>query len=404
MESIERLRAGRTLTRDRPPPHDAHRAVQGGDRLFFLKHMPCPMLRDLPPPPPGKTGWPWTEASRPLPEAMPDGQPWPKVSIVTPSYNQGRFIEETIRSVLLQGYPNLEYFVIDGGSTDESVEIIEKYAPWIDYWVSEPDRGQSHAIDKGLTRCTGEIFNWLNSDDYYAPSALRSIAVEFAEPSVGIVSGRERRFGKGIASFIHPGSTVKDTLEETVFKGHNVQPCTFFRRAFLDRTGGVSTKLHYLMDMDLYMRYGLQHGQGGILKIGGILSNFRLHDESKTVTQRPLFENDRWTMRYSLAKQFGLSQDVLESTKKLFTISEHRAWQVTASFDADAYFCIYAKELLKLHYLRGNYTEGRRCLRFLQSMDTFEWNRSHVSYYLRLHLPVPTVWNSVGKLKKNISF
>jgi len=119
--------------------------------------MRCPTLSGLPPPPNDRVGWPWTEATPPAGETLPDGRPWPKISIVTPSYNQGQFIEETIRSVLLQGYPNLEYLIIDGGSTDGSVEIIRKYEPWLAYWVSERDGGQSEAINKGFRRATGEI-------------------------------------------------------------------------------------------------------------------------------------------------------------------------------------------------------------------------------------------------------
>ncbi|MFZ9937930.1 MAG: glycosyltransferase, partial [Luteolibacter sp.] len=107
--------------------------------------MRCPTLVELPVPPHGCHGWPWDLQSGPVPDLQNDGRPWPKISIVTPSYNQGRYIEETIRSILLQGYPDLEYFIMDGGSTDETVEIIRKYEPWLAGWVSEKDKGQSDA-------------------------------------------------------------------------------------------------------------------------------------------------------------------------------------------------------------------------------------------------------------------
>ena len=139
----------------------------------------CPTLAELPPPPEGKSGWPWTKETRPLPHARPDGSPWPRISIVTPSYNQGQFIEETIRSVLLQGYPDLEYMVLDGGSTDRSVDIIRKYERWLTLWRSESDGGQVFAINRGLNQSTGEIMNWLNSDDYLLPNALNIVARVF---------------------------------------------------------------------------------------------------------------------------------------------------------------------------------------------------------------------------------
>ena len=144
--------------------------------------MTSPSIGELPLSPPGRKGWPWTEPSAPLPATLPDGRPWPKISIVTPSFKQGRFIEETIRSVLLQGYPNLEYIIIDGGSKDEPVEIIRKYERWLTYWVSEPDRGQSEAINKGMARATGEILAYINSDDYYAAGAFKA-AVENLDAS-----------------------------------------------------------------------------------------------------------------------------------------------------------------------------------------------------------------------------
>ena len=122
--------------------------------------MRCPTLAELPSPLPGTTGWPWREETRQLPNTLPDGSPWPRISIVTPSFNQGKYIEETIRSILLQGYPNLEYIIMDGGSNDGSLEIIKKYEPWLALWVSEKDRGQSHAINKGFLSSTGDVVAW----------------------------------------------------------------------------------------------------------------------------------------------------------------------------------------------------------------------------------------------------
>jgi glycosyltransferase involved in cell wall biosynthesis len=144
--------------------------------------MKYPKLAELPPPSPGKTGWPWTVETPPLLPDRPDGCPWPRISIVTPSYNQGQFIEETIRSVLLQGYPDLEYIIIDGGSTDNSVEIIAKYEFRLAYWVSEKDRGQSHAINRGFCRSTGCLLGWLNSDDVLLPNALVTVAMAVEIP------------------------------------------------------------------------------------------------------------------------------------------------------------------------------------------------------------------------------
>ncbi|AFZ27924.1 glycosyl transferase [Cylindrospermum stagnale PCC 7417] len=138
--------------------------------------MSCQNLSTLPPSPSGKIDWPWTAETQQLPEKMPDGSEWPKITIVTPNYNYGHFLEETIRSVLLQGYPNLEYIIIDGGSTDNSVEIIKKYEPWLTHWVSEKDKGQASAINKGIELATGKWFNWLNSDDILLQNSLKTLA------------------------------------------------------------------------------------------------------------------------------------------------------------------------------------------------------------------------------------
>jgi glycosyltransferase involved in cell wall biosynthesis len=139
--------------------------------------MHCPNLQELPMPPAGATGWPWTKGSQSLPAQMPDDRESPRVTVVTPSFNQGRFLEATLRSILLQGYPNLEYLVLDGGSTDSSVEI-KKYERWLTYWVSERDGGQSAAINRGL-RMGRELGDSL--EDLMSPIAERGDAFHFLQ-------------------------------------------------------------------------------------------------------------------------------------------------------------------------------------------------------------------------------
>src|ERR1043166_4155332 len=150
--------------------------------------MRCPRLRELPPAPEGKKGWPWTEET--FPEAEQTSSSPLSISIVTPSYNQAAFLEETIRSVLLQGYPNLEYIVMDGGSTDGSVEIIKKYEKHLAYWTSEKDAGASDAIRKGFERATGSILAYLNSDDLYLPGAIHRLVNRLRSVKGDVVYGK----------------------------------------------------------------------------------------------------------------------------------------------------------------------------------------------------------------------
>ena len=137
--------------------------------------MRCPTLADLPSPPAHRGGWPWTEETPQASTRTLDGREWPRITVVTPSYQHGHFLEETIRSVLLQGYPDLDYIVQDGGSSDDSVAILKRYEPWLAHWSSGPDGGQVRAINAGLARATGHWRGWLNSDDVYLPGALIAV-------------------------------------------------------------------------------------------------------------------------------------------------------------------------------------------------------------------------------------
>jgi len=244
--------------------------------------MHCPTLSELPPPPPGKTGWPWTEESPQLPETMPDGSPWPQVSIVTPSYNQAQFIEETIRSVLLQGYPDLEYIIIDGGSTDGSVDLIRKYEPWLAYWASEPDEGQSHALNKGFTQVTGDILGWLNSDDLYCPGALRKAVRLFQEETdVSVVYGGHYRIDAE-GQIIDKVWASPFDLRYMLYNGMDIsQQALFWRSDLMRRVGMIDEELVFCMDRDLILRL-IWHGK--VIRTTKYLGMFRLHSEAKTAT------------------------------------------------------------------------------------------------------------------------
>lgn len=242
--------------------------------------MHCPQLSELPPPPAGKTGWPWTEETPRVSDG--DAHSWPSISVVTPSYNQGQFLEETIRSVLLQGYPDLEYIVIDGGSSDNSVEIIRKYEKWLAYWTSENDRGQSHAINKGWERVTGEISAWLNSDDVYLRHAIQHAANAFSDyPTARMVYGDSILVDNAgtVEGHLH---TPAFSLRELLTVNFIPQPSTFLRTAAVAEAGYLDEGLHLCMDYSLWLEVA---AKGEARRIDNILSAMRLHPESKTCTQ-----------------------------------------------------------------------------------------------------------------------
>jgi glycosyltransferase involved in cell wall biosynthesis len=243
--------------------------------------MHCPNLAELPPPTTTKRGWLWTEESVRVPETIPDGNPLPRISIVTPSYNQGKFIEETVRSVLLQGYPNLEYLVIDGGSTDESVTIIRKYAPWLTYWVSERDQGQSDAINKGWRRCTGDIIAWLNSDDCYAPNALGAVARAFAAHGFpAMVYGRQIIMDqRGNQTRVLDYRASPDQMLGKMLYPH--QPAAFFNRSVLETIGFLDPSLHYAMDQAFLLKLMATHHP---IYVPAALALNRIYPTTKTGT------------------------------------------------------------------------------------------------------------------------
>lgn len=227
--------------------------------------------------------WPW----QPIPKDRKVAQnDLPKITLVTPSYNQAKFIEETLRSVVLQGYPNLEWLVFDGGSHDGAVDYIKRYAAWIDYWESEPDLGQSHAINKGFKRSTGDWIGWLNSDDTLLPGALNTWAqVALANPGADVLVGGVRNVteaGKTISEFLSDSSDIGlSQLARWNAPGGTVlfQPGCLFKRATLERIGFLSESLHYALDVDLFLRL-VKNGK--FVTVPGLVAGNRIYGGAKT--------------------------------------------------------------------------------------------------------------------------
>jgi glycosyltransferase involved in cell wall biosynthesis len=208
--------------------------------------------------------WPWVEAVPDFSYSPCGLTSWPRISIVTPNYNYGHLIEMTLRSVLAQGYPNLEYIVIDDGSTDASMQVIEKYASRLAYVEHQANQGQYPTINKGFAKATGDICAWLNSDDIYLPWTLQTVARIFAQfPSIEWIVGRSSVMQEGVVHEIRPFRPFPRVMvraglfndpSDTRFDFIQQESC-FWRRSLWEKVGGLSTELRYAADFDLWPRF-----------------------------------------------------------------------------------------------------------------------------------------------------
>lgn len=324
----------------------------------------------------------------------------PKISIVTPSFNQGKYIEETIISVLEQDYPNLEYIIIDGGSNDETVDIIKKYQNRITYWVSEPDKGQSDAINKGLKRVTGDVFSWLNSDDLLERNALFEVGNAFAQEDILSFNGVCRTFNDEI-----PNQTVDTTytsffqsVEKTIAKPSMGQPSQFYSMKAIAELGkSVNTALSHSMDMELWYRFLFAFGTDKVRFTDKILSSFRLHGESKSVSLQHIFKRDDYALYLSIFNQFGAPDCIKDFILKNEVNLNYKNTWTKGVVNIELLFAHFAVRFATDYYTTGEYGNCRKCLFFAKD-NGYPIDTNFLSLLGKVLLPVPLI-NTIRKIK-----
>ncbi|MDX2189408.1 MAG: glycosyltransferase family 2 protein [Bacteroidota bacterium] len=314
------------------------------------------------------------------------GNIYPKISLITPNFNGGEYLEQTICSVLDQKYPNLEYIIIDGKSSDNSLNIIDKYRKYLHYFVSEPDFGQSDAINKGLKMCTGEIFNWLNSDDYYESSSLYIVADAFSSSKASIVSGNANIVNKH-------GNKIRETrgivqysnLAKTIGWVAINQPEVFWKTNVVKQLGGINPSLHYNMDKELWIKYLLKFGMNNVLKVDKTLVNFRLQPLSKTVSQNDQFTIERDLLFASIAKWAGLTNE-LEFIMKNNSIQlpEFQIDIPKNNFLVQSIFQYFFLLKADEYYVEGKIDQSKKFLDFIGSKIKLAEPRLFLSLFLKL--------------------
>jgi glycosyltransferase involved in cell wall biosynthesis len=262
----------------------------------------------------------------------------PLVSIVTPSYNQGMFLEETIKSVLEQSYPNIEYIIIDGGSKDRSQEIIKKYEDRLAYWESQYDRGQAHAINKGIKRAQGDILGWINSDDLYLPDTVERIVDVFDKnPEIDVIYGRLERIdesGKVIPTPTLPKDRVEFSKSLVIGECVVNQPGSFWRRRVMDLVGLLDESLKYGLDYEYWIRMAMADAR--FMRINDTVAQFRLSKSSKTVDQSAKMAEEQLAILDRLLLQENLSE-ILDVTETQINNDARKAKSIASLYAFKGY-------------------------------------------------------------------
>lgn len=320
---------------------------------------------------------------------------YPKISIVTPSFNQGKYIEQTILSVLEQKYPNLEYIIIDGGSTDETCEIIKKYEKFLTYWISEADNGQTDAINKGFSLVSGDVVNWLNADDILLPNALNIISNEFMKhPEISALCGKEYAFKNDskIPYVQHIGSLVYQSTERTFYEGIIDQPCTFFKKSSIEKYFPLTYSLRYVMDRELWLSYLCEHGIKEIKCIDSQLTAFRLHDNSKTVSQGHLFECEFASIKVNILSCLNAPEklvDFMKQKSQNYLYESDRFLRLNWNqINKNRLLKYYAYEFAIYSYVKNDLITANFMMRLIARLDGIQFTILPL-YFKVVILPLP---------------
>lgn len=257
-----------------------------------------------------------------------------RISIITPSYNQANYLEKTIQSIISQEYEDLEYILIDGGSNDGSLEIIEKYKEYFAFWVSEKDQGQSHAINKGFEKATGDIITWINSDDQLTPNALHRIAAQFEKDKskeIFVIHGKTILFGENRTDKEF-GASKTDFLERSLAGLPFPQPSSFFRKELIEKYGKLKQEFHFGMDYEFFVPVFLNEKSS---YVDDIFSKYLYHTESKSLTQQSGFARDYAKVFSKILRSFEKSENPNHQEIAQKTISKFKELGFYAENNSD---------------------------------------------------------------------
>lgn len=322
-----------------------------------------------------------------------------KFSIITPSFNQAEFLEETILSVLNQSYTNIEYIIIDGGSTDGSVEIIKKYEKHLTYWESKKDNGQTEAINKGFQKATGEIITWLNSDDILLPGVLNKVADYFLKSEASLICGKAILFGVNHKEIIK--APEKEDFRLKCLSGMPFpQPSSFFKRSILEKIGYLDTSLHYGMDYDLFSKITLNYNT---LPVEDIFTKYRLHDNSKS-NHHYSFAVE-WQKVFSKILRSLNAYRAIEDMKylKLYhnETTTHSISKEINAHEVEKIFLYFLKYQIHWLYEATELVSVRKIIKFIKKRNKIFYQNNNLSkIYLRSRIFSPAQLTKIRKITR----